>query len=87
MSNCTFRIECLLFAVLIAMTAIACGGGGGGGDSGPSTFAIEPDPVHTGNDCGCGGKNSIGSGMTFSSTRPLFPYIDDKKYVPGEVLV
>ncbi len=87
MSNCTFRIECLLFAVLIAMTAIACGGGGGGGDSGPSTFAIEPDPVHTGNDCGCGGKNSTGSGMTFSSTRPLFPCINNKKYVPGEVLV
>ncbi|MGV7928492.1 MAG: S8 family peptidase [Spirochaetota bacterium] len=79
----TPRVVC---AVLVMFFFSACGGGGGGGD-GDSTFAIEPDPVHTGDDCGCGGKTAAGSGMTFSTRQTLFPSIRKNEYVPGEVLV
>ena len=75
---------------LVAMVAVSfsCGGGGdGGSESGPSTYAIAPDPVHTGDDCGCGGKNSTGSGMTLNSAKKIFPSTRRASYVPGELIV
>jgi len=75
----------IIYFILLIIVFSSCGGGSGGGGS--STYAIKPDPVHTGDDCGCGGKNEAGSGMTFAAGKKLFPSIWRAAYVPGELIV
>ncbi len=77
-----------LIFILFVILLISCGGGGGdNGGGGKSATAIEPDPPYTGSDCSCGKKTSEGSGMTLSASKSMFPSLEGKKFVSGEVLV
>ena len=50
-------------------------------------IVTEPDPLHSGNNCGNGGKTSGGSGLSLSCSKHGFAKTKHNQYVPDEVLV